>query len=354
MPTAAGSGSATCVVKNKNPRVVRRVLEVGTGQHGGQRKAGTECLGQGQDVRDDAVTLEGIPGTGAAEPGLGLVEDQQHSAFAALVPQRREVAGRRLDDTAGAEDRLDDAGGQAADRLRVDQAETEVQLALPIELAVGGGEVRAVAVGRGDGKVARRGRAIAFPARAIGGARSCLGHAVPGPGERDDLVFAGDELGHPDGRLVRLGAGRQQQRLLQGFWQCLGQPACQVDDGAAEHAAEEVVELRRLPRDGGDDLRMRVAEDRAHLARGEVENLAAVLGEQEAPGRMVNDLAGERASAGIADQMPVGVGPEGIGGRKLPEDRSGHGSDGTSGPGDPSISRFQRPCLRPDRTARSG
>ena len=283
---------------------------------------------------------------GAAQPGLGLVQDQQHPAFAALVPQRGQVAGRQLDDAAGAEDRLDDGRGQAADRLRVDQVETEVELTLPVELAVGGDEVRAVAVGCGDGEVAGRGRAVALSARAVGGARGCLGHAVPGPGERDDLVFAGDELGHPDGRFVRLGAGGQQQRLVQRFWQRPGQAAGQVHHRAAEHAAEQVVELGRLPRDGGDDLRVRVAQDRAHLAGGEVEDPAAVLGEQEAPGGVVDDLAGERAGAGVADQVPVGVGPEGLGGRKRGGGRSGHGSDGTSGPADPSNSRSWRPAGR--------
>ena len=94
---------------------MRGFLEFGAGQHGGQREAGAERLRQGQDVGDDAVALEGVPIAGAAEPGLGLIKDQQHPAFPALVPQRREVAGGRLDDAAGAEDRLDDAGGQAAD-----------------------------------------------------------------------------------------------------------------------------------------------------------------------------------------------------------------------------------------------
>ena len=144
-------------------------------------------------------------------------------------------------------------------------------------------------------------------------------------------MFAGDEFCHPDGRLVRLGPSGQQQRLLQRFRQCLGEATRQLDDGAAEHAAEQVVELSRLPRDGGDDLRVRVAEDRAHLAGGEVEDLAAVLGEQEAPGGVVDDLAGELAGAGVADEVPVGVGPEGVVGGKRGGGRNGHGSDGTSG-----------------------
>ena len=150
-------------------------------------------------------------------------------------------------------------------------------------------------------------------------------------------MFAGDELCHPDGRFVRLGAGGKQQRLLQRFRQCLGEPMCQVDDGAAEHAAEQVVELGRLPRDGGDDLWVRMAEDRAHLAGGEVEDLAAVLGEQEASGGVVDNLAGKRTGAGVADKVPVGIGPEDVVGRKRGGGWSGHGFDGTSGPGDQSI-----------------
>src|SRR6185437_16327920 len=102
--------------------------------------------------------------------------DQQHSAFGALVPQRPEVAGWRLDDAAGAEDRLDDGRSKAADRLRVDQIETEVQLSLPVMLAVGGSEIGPVAVGGGDGEVARRGRAVALPAGAVGGAHGRLCH----------------------------------------------------------------------------------------------------------------------------------------------------------------------------------
>src|SRR4029077_2141556 len=84
--------------------------------------------------------------------------------------------------------------------------------------------------------------------------------------------------------------------------------------------------------------------DRAHLAGGEVEDLAAILGEQEAPGGMVDDLPGERARAGVADQVPVGVGPESVVGGKRGGGRSGHGSDVTSGSGDPSISPSWPPC----------
>ena len=93
---------------------------------------------------------------------------------------------------------------------------------------------------------------------------------------------AGDELGHPHRGLVRLGAGGQQHRLLQRRGQRLGQPPGEVEDRAAQHAAVEVVEAADLLADGGDDLRVGVPEDRAHLAGGEVEQLAPVLGEHRA------------------------------------------------------------------------
>jgi hypothetical protein len=50
------------------------------------------------------------------------------AALVALVAQRGQVAGRQVDHAAGAEDRLDDAGGEAAHRLRVDQVERVVEL----------------------------------------------------------------------------------------------------------------------------------------------------------------------------------------------------------------------------------
>ena len=143
LPTAAGSGSLTWVVKNRNPRSWARCLDLGAGEHRGQRQPGAEGLGERQDVGHNPVALEGVPVAGAAQPGLRLVEDQQHAALVALVPQRGEVAGRQVDDPAGAEDRLDQAGGEAADGLGVDHVEAEVELAAPVELPVGVDDVGA-------------------------------------------------------------------------------------------------------------------------------------------------------------------------------------------------------------------
>ncbi|CAM5373953.1 hypothetical protein SALBM135S_02576 [Streptomyces alboniger] len=292
---------------------MRLLLDLRTGDHGCEGQSGAEGLGQGQDVGHHTVALEGVPGSGAAETGLRLIQDQQHAALSALGPQGGEVPGGWLDDAARAEDRLDETRGQAAGRLGVDQVEGEVQLSAPVQGAVGCGEVGPVGVRYGDGEVAGGARAVALAARTVGGGRGCLRHAVPGPGEGDDLVLAGDELGHAERGFVGLGACRQEEGLLQWRGQGVGEPAGEVDHGTAEHAAVEVVEVGDLPLDGGDDRRVRVAENRTHLARGEVEYLAAVRGEHEASGGALDDFAGEVAS--VADEVPIGFGPEGGGER---------------------------------------
>jgi len=76
----AGSGSATCVVKNKNPRSCAVFFEFGAGP--ARRPSGRPAPSVLDRVRmsgDDAVALEGVPGAGAAQPGLG--PHQRSAAF---------------------------------------------------------------------------------------------------------------------------------------------------------------------------------------------------------------------------------------------------------------------------------
>ena len=68
-----------------------------------------------------------------------------------------------------------------------------------------------------------------------------------------------------------------------------------------------------------DDLWMAVAEDGAHLARGEVEDAAAVGVGEEVAGRALGDQG--REGAAVADQMGPGLRPE------LWIVVAGHGSD---------------------------
>ena len=135
-------------------------LDLGRGDHGGERQPGAEGLRQREDVRHEALGLERVPVAGAAQAGLRLVDDDEHAALAALGGQCGEIAGRGDDDAAGREDRLDDAGGERADGLRVDQVERVVELAAPVQLPVRPDDVRVVGVRRGDGDVARRRRPV--------------------------------------------------------------------------------------------------------------------------------------------------------------------------------------------------
>jgi hypothetical protein len=71
---------------------------------------------------------------------------------------------------------------------------------------------------------------------------------------------------------VRLAAGAERKDLRKRLRKDAGEIAREVQDRAGEQARMEVVELDDAPPDHVDDLRMRVAEDRAHLARCEVED----------------------------------------------------------------------------------
>ena len=95
--------------------------------------------------------------------------------------------------------------------------------------------------------------------------------------EADHLVTAGRELGHADRRLVGLAAGVQQQHLLQLRRQQRGKLAAQLDHLRRQDPAEQMQRALAAARDRGDDVRMVVAERRAHLAGGEVEDAPAAV-----------------------------------------------------------------------------
>jgi hypothetical protein len=252
--------------------------------------------------------LERIAVAGAAQARLRLVEDEQHPALVAAVAQLGEVAGRRDDHARAREDRLDDAGGEAAGRLRVDHREAQVELPPPVELAVGPGHVGAIRVGRRQREVAGGRGAVAAPTGGVRRAHRGLRHPVPRAAEGDDLVAAGDELGHPQRRLVGLRAGAEQERLLQGRRQALGEPPRQVDHRAAEHRAEQVIQRARGLAQRGHDRRVRVPEDRAHLARREIEQAPPVGRVQPAALRAIHDDRYERRV--VAHDVAVDVVPE--------------------------------------------
>ena len=81
------------------------------------RQPAAQALGQGDHVGCDAVVLVGEERSGAADPGLHLVEHQQCAVAAGDLAGRGQVAGRRDDHAALPHDRLEEhRGGVVADR----------------------------------------------------------------------------------------------------------------------------------------------------------------------------------------------------------------------------------------------
>ena len=242
------------------------------------------------------IALEGEHRAGASHAGLRLVEDQQHPALDAFVLERGEIPLGQLDDAAAAQDRLRNEGGQIAGALPVQQVERVVELGPPIDA----GKARAIGVRRGDGEGPDRHRPIAPPPGLVGRGRRGAGHAMPGLREPHDLPAAGDQFRDLQRRLVRLAAGGQQQHFRQARHQP-GQSLREIDDRRAEHRGEEMIETPDAVAHGGHDLRVRMPEDRAHLAGREVQH-APPLGvvEERALGPHRHEID---EFAAIAEQM---------------------------------------------------
>ena len=188
-------------------------------------------------------------------------------------------------------------------------------------------EGAAVGVGGRDREVPRCGWTVAAAPGAVGRGPGSGGHPVPGLGEADHLVAASEQLCDLQRGLVGLRAGGQQQRLLQWLRCGLGQGAGQIDHRLAEHAAEQVIQPGDVLGDRVDDVGVGVAEDGAHLPRGEVENgtTFGVIDERALRSRDHR----RRKRAGVADQMPIHLAPEPV---------LGHASN--------SLSRSHRPAHR--------
>ena len=89
------------------PRSAGHVL---CGQHGADRRAAGEGLGQGHDVRLDSFLLIGQEAAGSAAADLDFIEDQQQIVLIAELPYRLEIAGRRYVDAPFTLDRFEHDG----------------------------------------------------------------------------------------------------------------------------------------------------------------------------------------------------------------------------------------------------
>jgi hypothetical protein len=114
-------------------------------------------------------------------------------------------------------------------------------------------------------------------------------------------VAAGVQLGQPQRGLVGLAAGREEHRARERLGQHGHQLARELDDVPGEEAAEEVHDALAGVPHRVEDRGVPVAERRAHLAGGEVEDPAAVGGLEPAALRALDEQIGELAA--VADQL---------------------------------------------------
>ncbi len=208
---------------------------------------------------------------------------------------------------ARAEDRLGQEGREIAGRLPVHQREGVVQLGLPVQSPVLR-EGRAVGVRRRDREGSGRRRTVALAAGAVGRRGGAGRHAVPRLGEAHHLPAAGGELGHPQGRLVGLRARGEQQGPFEVARSQPGQLRGEIDDGAAQHAAEQVIEVPDVMGRHRGDLGVAVTQDGAHLTGGEVEDLPAIGVDDEAALGPFDDHG--REGAAVPHEVAARAGPE--------------------------------------------
>jgi hypothetical protein len=224
-----------------------------------------------------------------------------------MALERGEIALGQVEDAARRQDRLGDEGGERAGRLAVDEVEAVVELRLPVVVRRVA-EARPIAVGSRNGEAAGLGRPVTFSAMGIGGGGGRAGHAVPRLGEGHNLVAAGHQLGQPDGGLVRFRAGAEEDRARQRLGQDLRHGLGKPHDGPRQHTGEQMRQVAGRVRDRLDDLGVAVAENGAHLARGEIEDGAAFgIVDIAAPGVLDDD---GRELAAVAHQVGLRRAPE--------------------------------------------
>jgi len=68
-------------------------------EHRTERHAAAQALGEGHDVGGDPELLRREPGTGPAEAGLDLVEDEERADARRQRPKTLQEGRRRGDDT---------------------------------------------------------------------------------------------------------------------------------------------------------------------------------------------------------------------------------------------------------------
>ncbi len=118
---------------------------------------------------------------------------------------------------------------------------------------------------------------------------------------------AGHELCHADCRFVGFSACCQQLHAIETRRQSR-QPRRKFNDRAGQHAGKQMRNRCHLPVDGGDNIRMGMSEQSAHLAGGEIENGAAIrIINETSLGPLDDDLL---KGGSVTGQVFIGSVPE--------------------------------------------
>ena len=234
--------------------------------------AAAEMLGDGDDVGDDAFGFEGEHLAELAEPGLLLIDDQQHAARVAHLVQPLQPAARRLHHAAGAEQRLRDDGGRPAGGLCIQQREACGE-AGEITRRKSLRERTAITIGRHHRRGAAGQRAVAGVPAGEGHRARRVRQAVEADMRAGDLVAAGIFARDHHRHFVGVRSGLAEQAFLQRRGHDLPQPRGEFDFAHVVVAAMGVQHRVAGIADRGDDRGVVVAEGRAHLARVEIQEL---------------------------------------------------------------------------------
>ncbi len=287
---------------------------------------GGDAFGGGEDVGGDAPVLHGEPFAGASPAGHDLVGDEEDAGFVADAAEFGHVFGGRDDDAVGADDGLDDDGGDVgfvADHV------LEVVGAGDVAAGVGVADGAAVAVdfGAEEGALLLAADGFHGPAAGVaGGGDGAGGAAVIGAVAGEDFGFAGVHAGDFEGGFVGVGAGGGEEELVEAGGEDFEEELRELGAAGGGVAGHGVGELLGLGGDGGDDGGILVAEVGAHELRGEVEVVLAVAvgdgavfgvddvhgvpGFLEAPGAVVGG-AGDLDDF-LRGELAHGGGPSGV------------------------------------------
>ena len=276
-----GAGDRVAAVRAAEAADVDGVHQLGAAGDAGERKAAGDALGGRHQVGHDALVVDGEPRAGAAEPGLDLVGDEHDAVVRRPGGEGRQEAGRRLDEAALAEDRLDH------DARQVGHADLLVEV---VDRAGGGllaGEPVAERVGHRGAVDLGGERAEAVLVRHVlrrhrhREVRAAVVRVV----EHAHGVAAGRDAGDLHGVLDGLGAGVEERALLRVVaGGQLGQRLAHLDVAGVRRDHEAGVgEGRDLVVDRPDDRRRRVA-DRDHRDAGaQVDQRVAVGVDEHRP-----------------------------------------------------------------------